>query len=187
MLTLSSHSSNGSIYTMPQWLDAMLDFAVAGSALTLTVTNTTNMNPADYQFDLNSVYFNFGGGVTGLTLNGSYPDWNLTVDPDNVRVNGFGDFDVGLIDGVGNNASMINPGEASIFVLDITGTAPFTDADFTTHLSQQVDGHVISLAAAKFVNGGPTGDDSAFGAVIPEPITILLLGGGLLRGRMRRR
>ena len=47
-------------------------------------------------------------------------------------------------------------------------------------------------AAAKFVNGpddpeSPGNEDSAFGAVIPEPTTAMLLGTGLLLLSLRRR
>jgi hypothetical protein len=67
-------------------------------------------------------------------------------------------------------------------MFSITGTGPFSGSDF---VRANGDGYI---AGAKFVNG--PGDDSGFGASVPEPGTALLLGAGLLvlgaRQRARR-
>jgi hypothetical protein len=183
-LTLSTYSSEegSNPYTLPQWLDATLDFSVNESTLVLTATNTTGANPPDYQFKINRLYFNIGGAVSAVGLDGSYPDWHLVINPDNIHVAGFGLFDVGLIGGVGRKADLIDPGETDVFTFDISGIGPYTDADFTSHLSKPL-GLMQALAAAKFVSGGPAGDDSAFGAVIPEPATFLLLAVAALSPR----
>ena len=88
------------------------------------------------------------------------------------NVNGFGDFDFALNDGVGATADdIIEPGENVEFILDITGAGTIDMTDFD----------VLNLAgfshAAKFVNGpddpeSPGNEDSGFGAV-PEPGTAL--------------
>ena len=60
--------------------------------------------------------------------------------------------------------------------------------DFTTELSSQFDGNLLMIVAAKFVMG--PGDASSFGAIVPAPGVLALLGAaGLvgLRGRRRRR
>jgi hypothetical protein len=67
------------------------------------------------------------------------------------------------------------------FIIDIIGTGPFEDTDFTTEFStvfDQCEAHVPSLAAAKFYDGENPGI-SGYGATnIPEPTTIMLLGLG---------
>ncbi len=181
VIELSDYSSNGTEYTLPEWLSADLDFVVAGATLTLEVTNLTDGNPAHHQFDLTQIFFNFGGGITGVTFSGSYPGWGLTVDPDNIHVDGFGYYDIALIDGDGAAPKAVKPGETKTFVFNVVGTGPFSDADFTTHMSiLNGSGDMIGLAAGKFISGGPSGDESSFGMAVPEPTTICLLGvGGL--------
>lgn len=194
LLTLSTHASDGFDPPPAEQLDATLDLSVAGSTLTLTVTNLTPENVSDPEFKMNEIFFNTSGDVTGLTLTdviGSPAGhWDFTVSQDGIQVNGFGLYDVSLINGRGDVPSVINPGEVVTFVMDITGTGPFSDADFI-QLSTQIDGHVESYGAAKFYAGtGVPPDASAYGATnIPEPATVILLGvgGGLMLLRYRRR
>jgi hypothetical protein len=175
IVNLSSVSSDA---TDPALLDAEFEFSVAGTTLTLTVTNTGS------DFNINEIYFNASGSVTGLTLSSATHSvqgdvsaaWlpiELGSSPD-----GFGAFDFGLTDGVGaNNPNIIEPGEDIVFVFSISGGGGYTDADFiVANLNDYT-------AAAKFVNGpddpeSPGDEDSAFGAV-PEPLTAWLLAAGL--------
>lgn len=184
-LTLSTESSDE---TPASVLDATFDIQVSGgNTLQLTVTNDTT---APDTFNINEVFFN-GPSGTGLSLasathsvNGDvFASWNPVETV--IMVNGWGDFDFALTNGVGaNNPSVIQPGANVVFVLDISGgcaaTLSCTSSDFASALSS--GGY---LAAAKFVNG--PGDDSAFGAVIPEPSTAALLALGLVGIAARRR
>ena len=105
-----------------------------------------------------------------------------------VNVGVFGDFDFGLIDGQGQvDLNQIAPGETVTFSFTFTGT-DVVQGDF---IEQNEGGY---LAAAKFVNG-PVGndpteedEDSAFGAAVPIPGSVLLLAPGLiLLGALRRK
>jgi hypothetical protein len=100
---------------------------------------------------------------------------------------GFGVFDFGLTDGVGeNNVNIIEPGESIAFVFTVN--AGLADADF---IVAQGEGYLV---AAKFTNGpddpeDPGNEDSAFGASTPEPgmLGLLALGfAGLLVAAGRR-
>jgi hypothetical protein len=164
-------------------LDATFDLSVAGSVLTLLATNDTT---APNEFNIVEVYINASSAVTDLTLTsathsaeGDVMSGWLPLLTD-VMVNGFGDFDYGLVDGVGEpSVSLIGPTESVTFVFSITGTGGYTDDDF-------IQGNGMSyFAAAKFVNG--PGDDSAYGAAVPEPSTALLLASGLILLAARRR
>jgi len=192
-IVLSSVSSDA---TPASQLDATFDFSVAGSTLTLTVTNTGSDG-----FNLNSVYFNGSGLVSSLSLTSATHSvaadvtaaW-APVEVSGLSVGGFGSFDFALTDGVGEtNPNVLNDGESVVFVLAITGAGGYVDADF---IVANGSGYV---AAAKFINGPPDPEcataviptetcpegvgteDSAFGAVtdVPEPATTLLLAVGL--------
>lgn len=193
-ITLSSMSSDETPY---QQLNATLDFQVAGSTLTLTVTNDT-ADPA--AFNINELYFNATDDVTSLALVSAVKDgssdvtagWTLSTDE---SVAGFGTFDFGLTDGVGfDNANVVNPSGQVVFTLDIGGTGPFDMVDFVDRTSEP-DG---AFAAAKFVSCRGSecfeDDDSAFGKqndpsfVLPEPglsALVALALGGLVAIRRR--
>jgi hypothetical protein len=64
-----------------------------------------------------------------------------------------------------------------VFTFAIMG-GTYTDSEFTSQFTRDDLGNPLALAAAKFVHGPE--DVSAFGAVVPEPATMLLLGSGLL-------
>ena len=173
VIKLSDLSSNG---TDPALLDATLDFSVTGSALTLTVTNDT---AAPNAFNINQLFFNAGSGATGLLVDSFPAGWSLMP---NQSADDFGTFDFGLIDGVDQQPSTIAPGETVVFSFTILGSA--VESDFTTKFSTLPPGNNPAIVAGKFVSG--TGDDSAFGATIPEPASLGLLLAGAL-GAMRRR
>ncbi len=185
LITLSEFASNGPGAPTADVLDATMDFDVdlILNTLTLTVSNTTVLPET---FQINRIYFNGGGNVTGLTMNAFPGGWDFRKD---THANGFGIFDFALgsgnIDGSGNN--LIMPGEAIVFVFDIQKSGPILKADFIFTLSAEPPGDTGMTHAAKFVRGS-IGDASGFGAV-PAPGSIVLLGiaGALLTGRRRRR
>ena len=192
VVSLSQYVSDGVNPPPAEQLDALFDFSVSGSTLTLTVTNLTpEVVGVDPELKINQLYFNTSANVAALTLDSAIHSaegsvinkWPLTFDEDNIQVNGFGLYDVSLIDGQGNQPDVIGPGEDIVFTMTVNnGIGSFLDSDFI-QLSLQVDGHIITVAAAKFYNGLP--EMSAYGASVPEPTTIcmLVLGGLLLRRR----
>ena len=189
-LVLSQFSSD---QTPASVLDATLVFEISGAGeLTLSVTNDTAAPDA---YLLDQVFFNASSNVAGLTLLSATSsvdglvtaDWRLATSK---HAGGFGTFDFALLPAMGSSDNEIDPGETVRFVFAITGTGPFAMADFTTRLSEIPPGNTPSLAAVKFVSG--PGDDSAYGAVVPEPLTLFEFGLGLvglswLTRRQRRR
>ncbi len=188
-ITLSDMSSDA---TPAGDLDATLDFTViGGDQLQIVVTNDTT---APNEFNIDAFYWMGSADVTSLTLVSATHSVNGDVTAawspveTGIMVDGFGVFDFGLTDGVGEtNPNIIMPGESVTFLLDITGAcAAAMDCDpFDDFLS-------IANAAGKsvggmFVNGpddpeAPGMEDSAFGASgpIPEPGTFALGALGLL-------
>jgi hypothetical protein len=102
---------------------------------------------------------------------------------------GFGIFDFALTDGTGaGNPEIVHPGESIVFLMTITGSCTATACTAANFVLENTSGY---LAAAKFVNGpddpeSPGNEDSAFGAIVPEPTTALLVGTGLLVMSLRR-
>ncbi len=174
IITLSTHSSDE---TDPALLSATLDFSVVGNMLTLTMINDTL---GENGFNINRLYFNGGGGVTGLALDSGPSGWGLEFDQ---HAGGFGTFGFALIGGVGRNGPTVAPGEMVTFIFSIAGAG--TEPDFTTNFSTLPPGSIAAIAAAKFVMG--PGDDSAFGAFVPAPGTLALLGLAGVVGLGRRR
>ncbi len=117
--------------------------------------------------------------MTSLTLTSAthsvagnvFAAWQPTVV--GAMVDGFGNFDFGVDDGVGaTNPNLILAGENIVFVFTIGGTGPFVMTDFDVANASGYN------AASKWVsctgNDCVELDDSAFGASLPE------LGSGAL-------
>ena len=176
-LALSEFSSGG---IMPADLAGALDFTVDGSVLTLTVTNDTSIATG---FEMDAIYFNGLANVTGLSIVSASDGWTLETDE---KANGFGRFDFALESARGHDPNEVVPQSSQVFVFDIIGSGSFEDTDFTSAFSTIPPGNMSSIAAVKFVSGPH--DDSAYGAVVPEPATLLLmLSGATMLLFLRRR
>lgn len=154
--------------------DAVFEFEVAGTTLTLTVTNTDG----GAGFNINEIYFNASSDVTSLSFTSATHSVALDVTTawspleTNPMVDGFDVFDFGLTDGMGEtNPDVMEPGESIVFLFAVN--AGLDQSDFTVGNGS---GYTV---AARFVNG--PGDDSGFGTTtqIPEPATLGILGLGL--------
>jgi hypothetical protein len=183
-ITLSDMSSDA---TPASSLDATLEITViGGDTLQLIATNNTT---APNDFNISEVFWNGGVDVTSLALSTATHSVNGDVfaawNPVEVgtMVDGFGIFDFGFTDGVGEgNPNVIKPGTSITFVLAITGAcATALDCEASDFLFGTSQG---KSAAMKFVNGpddpeSPGDEDSAWGAAsLPEPGTGLLVGLG---------
>ncbi len=177
LITLSDASSEPGVDA--SLLSATMEFTVAGTTLTLTVTNNTS---GANSFKMNELYFNAPDGVT-LSFDG-LAGWNMATG---VAVGMFGVFDFALLDGQGGSPNQITAGETVSFTFTILTGTP-TMNNFVSEFSTIPPGDMPAIVAAKFVQG--PGDVSAFGAVtIPSPgaLALLAAAGLVSSGRRRRR
>jgi hypothetical protein len=182
-IVLSQFSSDE---TDPSVLDATLDLGVAGTTLTVTLTNDTT---APFEYSIISIAFNSSSDITGLALSSASGSgdgvntgsWSLGSG----GMDGFGSFDHKLSGPVDMQPASVLPGETQTFTLTFTCLGTCDMSDFGVELSTVPPGNIPSLAAAQFVSG--PGDDSAFGATVPEPGTVSLLALGLAGLAIRAR
>ena len=132
------------------------------------------------EFQIQGVYFNVAPNVTDLSAGdiSGYPLHNFSFGLDAQPTANYGNYDVRITDG-GNQG--IDPGYNFTYTIDISGTGPFGDTDFTEQANQ-----LSYLAALDLKNGGSgeagvvtTYDPAGTGEPVPEPSTLLLLGSGL--------
>ena len=195
-ILLSSLSSDGASPPDPAVLKATFDFTLSSTLLeddpilTFSVHNRTT---APNEFDMNELYFNAPDNVTGMSVISGGTGWTLDLDNaplGGFNVNGFGMYDVAMVDGVGGDPHEIMPGETHVFEIQLSGAGPVTDIGFVSEFTE-IDpgmGGTQTVVAAKFVSG--PGDASAYGAQdvpVPEPgsLAMLVLGGLMLLRRRR--
>ena len=156
-------------------LDAIFDFSIAGNVLTLAVSNTTDTNVPEAEFEINEMGFNATAEITDLILTSGVTDWIFEFDQSGSsgQMSGFGNFDAHIAWAHPSNPTVL-PGETVIFTFDIVGDG-FTEESFVTDLSSNTD--TPMLVAANFFRGPDDAND--FGAV-PEPTSLGLLMVGML-------
>ncbi len=107
---------------------------------------------------------------------------NTTVAPDTFNINRI------YFNG-SDNVDYLTPGNSIVFVFEIEsfGPGPVANLDFIDAFSTVPPGMTAMTHAAKFVQG--PGDGSGYGARIPAPGSLVLLGiaGALLTRRRPRR
>ena len=195
-IILSELSSDGATPPHPSVLDATFEFTLSSymleddPILTFSVHNQTT---APDEFDMNELYFNAPDNVTGMSVISGGTGWTLDLDNapgGGFNVNGFGMYDVAMVDGVGGDPHEIMPGEIHVFEIQLSGAGSVTDIGFVWEFTE-IDpglGGTPTVVAAKFVSG--PGDASAYGATatpVPEPGSLAMLAfGGLMLLRRRR-
>jgi hypothetical protein len=182
---MSSESEEGG--TPASVLDALVTFEIgdfdvaAGDEIRITVQNTST-------YDISEVWLSLSSDITVTSIlspgdSGANDGYDLITA--STSISSFGNFNLGLIvdSDVSLNDDLIEAGETHEIVLAFTCASGETCDDGDVVLNG-----AGKLVAAKFINGGPVfGDDndSAFGAsgsggVVPEPVTSVLMGIGLL-------
>lgn len=198
VIPLSTHSSEPSpeANSVPaSWLDGSIDLSVANNGqweLSVAVTNLTPEHTGDYAFKITEIYFNTTAPITSLTLDsvegGNAWEWGVFLYEDSIQCDGFGLFDICIVS-MNLNLAWIDPLETLTFNIIIEpDTSTYTDTDFYDLSSMDgLYGHTLAYGAAKFAKTGDPEDLSAYGAYVPEPTTILMLGLGTLVILRKRR
>lgn len=169
-------------------LNATALFTVTGTTLTIVLTNTTD-TLSNNEFDISAFVFNVNSDdISALTLT-SFPNADGGYTQGTSVVGGFGSFDDGAFANIdttgpdfeiGENLDLVNPGDSETFTYTFTCSGTCDEEDFVTPNGSDY------TFAAKFINGGGLGGDSAWGGTtspgvpIPEPFTASLLMLGLL-------
>ncbi len=200
LIPLSTHSSEGAIDSgllSADWLltSVVLDQEDEGNDAKewLLSYSLTNLTADPTAFSVDQIYFNMDvdpAFITEVEVKafdlGDKSNWILEYDSDNIQVAEFGQFDLGLR----STAEVIGPGQTGTFQLKIETTfaATLTEDDFYA-LSvppggSASDEQMPAYGAAKFKRG--PNDDSSYGAYVPEPATLCLLGLGALVLRRKR-
>ncbi|NIP32907.1 PEP-CTERM sorting domain-containing protein [Candidatus Saccharibacteria bacterium] len=193
VIPLSTHSSEPNIPA--SWLDASINMSVHDGgqwALTVEVSNHTPENSGDFAFKITEIYFNTSAPISSLELvavsAGLVSDWDLTLDMDNLKADGFGYYDISIIS-TDITSVWIDSLETLTFgILIDPGAGPYVDTDFYDLSTGDIlEDHIFGYGAIKFVKTGDPFDLSAYGTFVPEPATILMLGlGALVLLRKRR-
>jgi hypothetical protein len=195
VIPLSTHTSEptGPNSVPASWLSANMELSVNNDTgpweLTLAVTN--NSGNGDFSFNISELYFNTSARITVLSLEeivgANMGTWELNFNTDSILVGPFGYFDISIIC-TDKQAESIDPGETVTFKMYVETEELELEDDHFYDLS--VENHLLDkwlgYGAAKFWGGGPE-DLSAYGAYVPEPATILLLGLGMLTLLRKRR
>ncbi len=174
-------------------LNASFDFSVDGSELIVVVSNLTGLDIGDddqhhgddddegASYEMTSLYFNARNSVADLQLRDT-PGWKLGK---NRRAGPFGEFRFNLKGRRGRHGAKIENGEQQTFLFNILGNGPFSETDFLQSFSKDAHAGVPTILAARFEDG--PNHDSAFGAAVPEPSSlVILIIGGVALGRPRR-
>jgi hypothetical protein len=197
VIPLSTHSSEPDIPA--SLLDASIDLSVnmivddSGQwVLFAEVSNLTPENTGDHAFKISEIFFNTTAPITDLTLlgvsAGDTSDWTVTLDMDNIKADGFGLHDISIISNDITSVWIDSLETVTFAIILEAAAAPYADTDFFDLSSTNPLGEtIIAYGAAKFVKTGDPFDLSAYGAYVPEPASILMLGlGALVLLRKRR-
>ena len=172
-------SVNGFNYGSQISADVTFDFD-GSSVVSISLKNTSSITSYLTAFAFNvpdsSITLNSFSGKAGWT-------GSLAIDGINVPIGPLGDYDLAGITGPNFNGGNTSEGlaldETAYFTFVLGNASGFTTADFLNELS--VSGSNPQNFVARF-QGIPTGagSDVAIPGPVPEPATLLLLGGGLV-------
>jgi len=178
-----------------------LDYSFSNATTAELEIILQNTSPADNGGFLTAFVFNNpNNSITGISLTPSDTDFGLLGGSAfNNGVNGapYGKFDIGAstggsFNGSGNPSKGIAVGASETFLFSLTGTNLNTlvDQSFLDELSDGTgSGQGYQSFVSRFRGFEDNGSDKVpySQAVVPEPSTLLLFGGGALSAFFRRR